>query len=793
MFLLKIFCLSCKGKSKSTGEDEQQTPITKYIHEGTSLGMSYQVSKWCCSVVLASHSVDLLLLLLHQYGSLCSVMFSIPDEITQVVSWIVMIAIIINFQKETLVSLPWIIRLWWISGFFQSAICAGFRIQFTFQHKKIIGVEECIDVLSLLACACLSAISIRGVTGISFNKSSTTEPLLHSPTEKQLGRERNSLYSKASLSQLVTFSWLTPLFILGKQKPLEQAEVPDIDIKDSAEFSSHTFDNDLTSVKEKHGLQNSSIYRTIFIFIRKKVAINACLAIVSACASYVGPSLIDNFVNFLGGTRDYGLKTGYLLAVAFLSAKCIETVAQRQWIFGARQLGLRLRAALISHIYRKGIRLSNQSRQNHTSGEIINYMSVDIQRITDVMWYANIVWMLPVQISLAIYVLHKNLGLGAFAGLAATFIIMSCNIPLTRTQKRFQAKIMEAKDSRMKATSEVLKSMKILKLQAWDTQYLRKLEALRDTEYGWLWKSLRLQALSAFIFWGAPAFISSITFGACILMGIPLTAGRVLSALATFRMLQDPIFSLPDLLNALAQAKVSADRIAAYLQEEEIKSDVIEIIPREETEFDIEIDNGVFSWDADIKSPTLTDVQLTVKRGMKVAICGTVGSGKSSLLSSILGEIPKLGGRIKISGAKAYVPQTPWILTGNVRENILFGNPYDRERYEKTIQGCALIKDLKLFATGDMTEIGERGINMSGGQKQRIQIARAVYQDADIYLLDDPFSAVDAHTGSQLFKVCLRNILIILWLYKVIFAFFRSKFVTIKDTLKNIYQQWVLT
>ena len=464
--------------------------------------------------------------------------------------------------------------------------------------------------------------------------------------------------------------------------------------------------------------------------------------------------MINKFVKFLGGSRDHGLKTGYLLALAFLSAKCVETIAQRQWIFGARQLGLRLRAALISHIYRKGIRLSNQSKQNHTSGEIINYMSVDIQRITDVMWYANIVWMLPVQISLAIYVLHTNLGLGAFAGLTATFMIMACNIPLTRTQKRFQSKIMEAKDARMKATSEVLKSMKILKLQAWDTQYLNKLETLRDTENGWLWKSLRLQALSAFIFWGAPTFISVVTFGACILIGIPLTAGRVLSALATFRMLQDPIFSLPDLLSALAQAKVSADRVASYLQEEEIRSDDVETIPRNETEFSIEIDRGIFSWDVDTKSPTLTDIQLTVRRGMKVAICGTVGSGKSTLLSSILGEIPKLGGTVKVSGSKAYVPQTPWILTGNVRENILFGNPYDTERYEKTVQGCALIKDFELFASGDLTEIGERGINMSGGQKQRIQIARAVYQDADIYLLDDPFSAVDAHTGTQLFKVC---------------------------------------
>uniref|UniRef100_A0A0A9DY37 ABC transporter domain-containing protein n=1 Tax=Arundo donax TaxID=35708 RepID=A0A0A9DY37_ARUDO len=140
---------------------------------------------------------------------------------------------------------------------------------------------------------------------------------------------------------------------------------------------------------------------------------------------------------------------------------------------------------------------------------------------------------------------------------------------------------------------------------------------------------------------------------------------------------------------------------------------------------------------------------------MKVAICGIVGSGKSSLLPCILGEIPKRGGTVRVSGSKAYVPQTAWILSGNIRDNILFGNPYDKEKYETIIQACVLTKDLDLFANGDLTEIGEWGINMSGGQKQRIQIARSMYEDSDIYLFDDPFSAVDAPTGSHIFKVCL--------------------------------------
>ncbi|RZC85538.1 hypothetical protein C5167_041733 [Papaver somniferum] len=602
-------------------------------------------------------------------------------------------------------------------------------------------------------------ISINGATGISFITNSTTESLLNKLENHSDGKkEKESPYQRATLLQLITFSWLSPLFKVGYKKPLEQEDVPGIHIKDSAEFLSHSFNNILKQVKETKNTRSPSIYMAIFLFIRKKAAINAFFAVINAGASYVGPYLINDFVAFLTQKKHYSLKTGYIIVLAFISAKTVEVIADRQWVFGARQLGMNLKGVLITHIYKKGLHLSNQSRQSHTSGEIINLMSVDIQRITEFIWYMNIIGMLPIQISLATCILYLNLGLSSYAGLAATLMVMLCTIPLQRIQKRLQSRIMEAKDERMKATSEILRNMKTLKLQAWDMKYILKLENLRKIEYSWLWKSLHLSALWGFIFMTSPTFISAVTFGSCILLGIPLTAGKVLSALATFRMLQDSMFTLPDSLSVIAQAKVSVDRIEAYLQEDEIQDDAVIFVPKT-SEVEIEIENGIFNWDVKSHSPTLSRIQLKVKRGMKVAICGTVGSGKSSLLSCILGEIPKISGEVKISGTKAYVPQSPWIFTGSVRDNILFGNPYDKVRYERTIRACALTKDLELFQAGDLTEIGERGINMSGGQKQRIQLARAAYQDADTYILDDPFSAVDAHTGSQLFEECLMGIL----------------------------------
>lgn len=750
--LLNIPGISCTKRPVKEDMAPHIRSVKKYSDGKIDLAPSYRFSILCCILIFATHLLNLLLPLQRGERANCNSNFLVLSEMTQSISWLAAMIMVIRFTKERSSRIPWMLRIWWICSPLNSLLVVILHAHYFISTKQFPKVQEYAGVPSILASGYLFFASIRGKTGINYS-TSTAEPLLQADVENNREGTRPSLYSKATLVQLVTFSWLNPLFATGITKPLEQDDISDIDIKDSAAFLSCAFDNCLNEVRETYGMQNS-IYRAIFLFIRRKAAINATFAVIAACASYVGPYLIDDLVKFLSGKRKYSMRTGYIILVAFLCAKTVETVAQRQWIFGARQLGMRLRAALISHIYKKGLLLSSLSRQSHTSGEIINYMSVDIQRITDFVWYLNIVWMLPVQISLAIYILHMNLGLGSLAALAATAAIMACNIPITRAHKRYQSRIMQAKDERMKATSEVLRNMKILKLQAWDSHYHDKLDALRKIENGCLWKALRLTAVSAFVFWGSPTFISIVAFGVCILIGIPLTAGRVLSALATFRMLQDPIFTLPDLLSVIAQAKVSVDRIASYLEEDEIQPDAVDFILRNEGGADIEIDNGRFSWDAEFHSPTLQDISLSIKRGMKVAVCGTVGSGKSSLLSCVLGEIPKLAGRVKVAGSKAYVPQSSWILTGNIRENILFGKPYNNGKYEKTIHACALEKDLELFANGDLTEIGERGINMSGGQKQRIQIARAAYQDSDIYLLDDPFSAVDAHTGSQLFKVC---------------------------------------
>ncbi|PQQ04852.1 ABC transporter C family member 3 [Prunus yedoensis var. nudiflora] len=414
-------------------------------------------------------------------------------------------------------------------------------------------------------------------------------------------------------------------------------------------------------------------------------------------------------------------------------AKLVECLCQRHWFFKAQRVEVRIRAVLVTAIYNKGLTLSCQSKQGHTSGEIINFMTVDAERVGDFSWYMHDLWMVILQVGLALVILYINLGLAAIATLVATIVVMLANVPLGSLQEKFQEKLMESKDKRMKATSEVLRNMRILKLQAWEMKFLSKINELRKTEAGWLRKFVYTSAMTSFVFWGAPTFVS------------------VDSSRAYLR--------LPDTISMIAQTKVSLDRIASFLSLDDLPPDVIENLPRGSSDTVIEIVDGNFSWDLSSPSPTLKNLNFKVSQGMRVAVCGTVGSGKSSLLSCILGEVPKISGTLKMCGTKAYVSQSPWIQSGKIEENILFGQEMDRERYERVLEACSLKKDLEILSFGDQTIIGERGINLSGGQKQRIQIARALYQDADIYLFDDPFSAVDAHTGSHLFKECLLGLL----------------------------------
>jgi len=569
-----------------------------------------------------------------------------------------------------------------------------------------------------------------------------------------------SLLTGAGFLSVLTFSWMAPLLSVGHRKTLVLEDVPSLESGDSvagllpsfmANLEALTRDGDSSSRKVVTAFKlTKALLRTVWWH----VAVTAFYALVYNVATYVGPYLIDSLVQYLNGDERYASK-GPLLVLAFIVAKALECLSQRHWFFRLQQAGMRARSALVAVVYQKSLALSSQSRRSRTSGEMINIISVDADRVGIFGWYMHDLWLVPLQVGMAMFILYSTLGLASLAALGATVVIMLANVPPGKMQEKFQENLMDSKDVRMKATTEILRNMRILKLQGWEMKFLSKIIELRKTETNWLKKYLYTSATVTFVFWGTPTFVAVVTFGACILMGIPLESGKVLSALATFRVLQEPIYVLPDTISMVIQTKVSLDRIASFLCLDELPSDAVQRLPSGSSDFAINVNNGCFSWEASPEVPTLKDLSFQARPGMRVAVCGTVGSGKSSLLSCILGEIPKLSGEVQTCGTTAYVSQSAWIQSGKIQENILFGKEMDAEKYDRVLESCSLKKDLEILPFGDQTVIGERGINLSGGQKQRIQIARALYQDSDIYLFDDPFSAVDAHTGSHLFKECL--------------------------------------
>jgi len=589
----------------------------------------------------------------------------------------------------------------------------------------------------------------------------TQEPLLDGDTsvddaleiKETKGGNTVTPFSYAGFLSLLTFSWVGPLIAVGNKKALDLEDVPQLDSRDSVVEAFPGFRDKLEAdCGAINSVTTLKLVKSLVMISWKEILFTAFLALFHALASYVGPYLMDGFVEYLDGQRLYE-NQGYVLISAFFFAKIVECLSQLHRCFRLQQVGLRIRALLVTMIYNKALTLSCQSKQGHTDGEIINFMAVDAERVGVFSWHIHDLWMVALKVTLAFLILYKNLGLASIVAFVATIVVMLTNVPLGSLQGKFQKRLMQSKDRRMKATTEILRNMKILKLQGWEMKFLSKITELRKTEQGWLKRGAYTAAVTSFLFKGAPTFVAVVTFGTCMLRGVPLKSGNILSALATFEILQEPIYNLPGTISMMAQTKVSLDRIASFLRMDDLPSDVVEKLPRGSSDTAIELVDGNFSWELSSPNPTLQDINLKVSNGMRVAVCGTVGSGKSTLLSCVLGEVPKISGILKVCGTKAYVAQSPWIQSGKIEDNILFGKQMDREKYENVLEACSLKKDLEILTFGDQTIIGERGINLSGGQKQRIQIARALYQDADIYLFDDPFSGVDAHTGSHLFKV----------------------------------------
>ncbi|XP_041373545.1 multidrug resistance-associated protein 1-like isoform X2 [Gigantopelta aegis] len=607
--------------------------------------------------------------------------------------------------------------------------------------------------------------------------------------------------TKASFPSRVTFSWMNSLLITGYRKTLEENDLFELHPRDKSktiipafnrvwqkevnrvnrinrrletkqhsqradmetsadkdertpllEGSSHSISFTDGSQKKPLKLKKPSLFRVLFKLYGWTLLLSHVWKIFYDLLQFVNPLLLNALIAYV---QIHGSKfewKGYVYAGGFFVVAFLQSCFYQYHFHISMTLGMRIRSAVISAVYKKALTISNEARKSSTVGEIVNLMSVDCLRLQDVTGYLYIVWSAPLQISIALYMLYEQLGSSVFAGLAVMLLLFPIIGFIANKQRKYQIQQMKLKDTRIKLINEVLNGIKVLKLYAWEVSFQKKISDIRNQELNYLKKIAYLGALTAFAWTTVPYLVTLATFATYILSSEDnhLDAAKAFVSVSLFNILRIPINALPMCIPLIIQGAVSLVRLGRFLGSDDLDLDSVE----RDSNMDaaITVENGTFTWDRSMPTPTLKQINLQIAEGQLIAVVGQVGSGKSSLLSAFLGEMTKLEGKVFLKKSVAYVPQEAWIQNATIKDNILFGSDCHLSKYEKVIDACALTPDLDILPARDLTEIGEKGINLSGGQKQRVSLARAVYSNADIYLLDDPLSAVDSHVGKHIFN-----------------------------------------
>ncbi|KAI6044220.1 P-loop containing nucleoside triphosphate hydrolase protein [Pisolithus marmoratus] len=414
-------------------------------------------------------------------------------------------------------------------------------------------------------------------------------------------------------------------------------------------------------------------------------------------------------------------------------------------------MAMNVKTVLISAVYKKALRLSAESNQKYSKGYTMNLVNVDCESVSKAWEVTHQTWSIPLQLATIIVLLCRLLGVSAWAGIGVLFFSLFLLIMVVPIFMRKAAPL----------SAEVLDGIRVVKINGWEDHFLAKLQGIRSEQLRWLRQfntgvacfvivgqvTNTLMPLAAFSLFGREN------------MGI-VPSARVFPALALFGMLVDPLIALPQLLSSFT---------APY----DIVANGVMNISR----YAITITGGAFSWPSTDTSapgpkgnvserweeelsgplPSIRNVNIAIRRGSLTAIVGHVGSGKSSLLSAIIGEMMRVSGEVNCNGTIAYCAQQPWIQTTTIQDNILFGRPLNLQQLQKAIQTTSFDSDLEGFPHGLATQMSEKGNNLSGGQKARLSLSRAVYSDADIYLFDDVLAALDPRVGRNVFNNCIRK------------------------------------
>uniref|UniRef100_A0A8B9MCZ2 ATP binding cassette subfamily C member 4 n=1 Tax=Accipiter nisus TaxID=211598 RepID=A0A8B9MCZ2_9AVES len=498
--------------------------------------------------------------------------------------------------------------------------------------------------------------------------------------------------------------------------------------------------------------------KAIILCYWKSYLVFGIFTMIEETLKIIQPIFLGKIINYFenyDSSDEVALNFAYCYAAALSVCTLILAIMHHLYFYHVQRAGMKLRVAMCHMIYRKALRLSNVAMAKTTTGQIVNLLSNDVNKFDQVTIFLHFLWAGPIQAVAVTVLLWMEIGPSCLAGMAVLIILLPVQTCIGRLFSSLRSKTAALTDVRIRTMNEVISGMKIIKMYAWEKSFAELVNGLRRKEIAMIMKSSYLRGLNLASFFVASKITVFMTFMAYVLLGNVISASRVFVAVSLYGAVRLTVtLFFPSAIERVSEAVVSIRRIKNFLILDEISPFKPQLHGNNENVI-LHVQDLTCYWDKSSESPALQQLSFTVRRGELLAVIGPVGAGKSSLLSAVLGELPKDKGLINVTGRIAYVSQQPWVFSGTVRSNILFDKEYEKEKYEKVLKVCALKKDLELLANGDLTVIGDRGATLSGGQKARVNLARAVYQDADIYLLDDPLSAVDAEVGRHLFEKCI--------------------------------------
>ncbi|XP_061171411.1 ATP-binding cassette sub-family C member 5-like [Saccostrea echinata] len=593
----------------------------------------------------------------------------------------------------------------------------------------------------------------------------------------------------AGFFSLLTYAWLTPIMWKVNRKGtefLQHMRCPDVN---RSEVNAERLERIWKRELKTKGPEKASFARTLFRAGRTRVIFGGLTFIISMTFSFAAPAFVLRRIldDLSAGNTNIGFGIGLVILMAAMEF-CRSMFFALGWVTNYTT-GLRMRGAVLSMLYGKILRL--RGLKDKTVGELVNICSNDGQRLYDAFAIGPLLIGGPVILLYGIIYTAFLIGPWAFVGSATYIMFYPFMAFISKFTAHFRRKGIVITDKRVRMMTELLNCIKLIKMYAWEKSFAKTIAGIRRQERKVLEKAAYVNSISTSVAPMVPVMASVFVITAHVMTGNPLSAAQAFTMIAVFNAMRFSLGVIPYAVKALADVYVSTKRCKSILMMEEIQPHTSQI---NNPKYVVVMKKACFAWDQEVivqnvglldvqitvpngkhvvkdeekeglnKSteggeyvapPTLLDIDLTLEKGKLIGVCGGVGSGKSSLISAILGRMVKTAGKVAVGGSKAYVSQQPWILNATIRENILFGEMYHEDRYNAAIEACCLQEDLETFVSGDETEIGERGINMSGGQKQRLSLARALYADKDIYLMDDPLSAVDIHVGRHIFTECL--------------------------------------